>query len=305
MAENDVHTGKLLCSSCGIQYPIENGIPDFLTVADHLRNDGGKHEEVREANVLAYDSRADGYSPEKVEGFSSVELRARLGKLSPEACKGRLLDLGCGTGLVATFAQPLFQQIVGIDVSMGMLRQVTSAMDPVRGDMCLLPFKEKTFDCVTAVAALHHVYDTSRVLRESFRVLKPGGYLYTDIDHNRRFFCIYGSVMRLQQALEIHLLPDRDMTRGFGSSSAEILKVPKEIVALAEYHQCQGLGIDPLLIRESAREIGFSSVRLEWKVSRNPRLTKLERVLNLVLSMVSHTPLARYTSSHFSLVAMK
>lgn len=301
MANDDVHTGILLCSSCQRRYPIENSIPNFLMASNDLPS-GEIHKKVRQANALVYDSKANGYLPENVQGFSPTELHTKLDNLSMGARKGRLLDLGCGTGLVASLAQSLFQQIVGIDVSANMLRQVASPMDLVQGDICQLPFKKESFDCLTAVAVLHHVYDTSCLLRESFRVLKPGGYLYTDIDHNWRLFYIYGLVMRAEQALGIHLLPDRDMSRGYDSSTS---KVSKEVVALAEYHQCQDLGFDPFLICQSAQRLGFSSTRIEWKASRNSNLTMLERILNRILDLLSHTPLARYTSSHFSIVAIK
>lgn len=236
-AGDDVCTGKLLCSSCKKKYQIENGIPDLLISGNNKSETWKKHKRIRQANELVYESKSDDYKPEDVQGFSLKELYVKFENLSLLCGKRRLLDLGCGTGLVANVARSLFQRIVGIDISMSMLRQVDRQIDLIRGDICLLPFKKETFDCVTAMAVLHHIYDTSYLLKESFRVLKPGGYLYTDIDHNWRFFYIYRWVMRMQQLLGIQLLPDRDMARELASLAGDVSgKVPSEIVALAEYH---------------------------------------------------------------------
>lgn len=46
-------------------------------------------------------------------------------------------------------------------------------------DAHCLPFAEDTFDKIVAFEVLHHMENTSAVLSELFRVLKPGGNIYT------------------------------------------------------------------------------------------------------------------------------
>jgi ubiquinone/menaquinone biosynthesis C-methylase UbiE len=115
------------------------------------------------------------------EKAADPELIAVLsGRIAAEPLS--VLDIGCGTGnqLVAnrTIAAPA--RLVGIDRSLGMLRQARpKAADIawVQADAADLPFRERSFDFVSCQFALHHISDKSGMLREAFRVLRGGGRL--------------------------------------------------------------------------------------------------------------------------------
>ena len=96
-----------------------------------------------------------------------------------------LLDLGCGTGL---YTRPLAQRarpglVVGLDLSSAMLRaaahlarqQKLSNVIFVHGTALRLPFPSARFDVVNCCGALQLFPNPGRVLREIYRVLKPGG----------------------------------------------------------------------------------------------------------------------------------
>jgi demethylmenaquinone methyltransferase/2-methoxy-6-polyprenyl-1,4-benzoquinol methylase len=90
--------------------------------------------------------------------------------------RGRLLDVGGGTGRVASAIRELVDEVVIADVSMGMLKQtVRSTLQPVCAFSESLPFPSDTFERILMVDALHHVVDQPATAREMFRVLKPGG----------------------------------------------------------------------------------------------------------------------------------
>lgn len=94
----------------------------------------------------------------------------------------RLLDVACGTGLVATAALKVLgtaENITCLDPSVGML-EVARAKLPARfvvGRAEALPFPDNSFDFLTMGYALRHVTSLDVTFAEYFRVLKPGGKL--------------------------------------------------------------------------------------------------------------------------------
>lgn len=90
-----------------------------------------------------------------------------------------VLDVGCGTGLLAREALALVGpggRLVGVDPSPGMLAQARLAgAELVEGSAEALPMQDASFDFVTMGYALRHVGDVRAAFREFYRVLKPGG----------------------------------------------------------------------------------------------------------------------------------
>lgn len=100
---------------------------------------------------------------------------------------GKVLDLCCGTGMItADLAEKVGPSgnVTGIDISGEMLAIARERLDGrglmervklVQGDVTELPFPDESFECVTIGYGLRNVPDPKRVLREVWRVLKPGG----------------------------------------------------------------------------------------------------------------------------------
>lgn len=97
---------------------------------------------------------------------------------------GRLLDIGCGVGLPAfRLAQGSPAEIVGISNNQEQIDDANQRAaakglgERVRfeyADAANLPFPDGSFDVVWIFESLMHM-DRLRVLRESLRVLRPGG----------------------------------------------------------------------------------------------------------------------------------
>jgi SAM-dependent methyltransferase len=71
----------------------------------------------------------------------------------------RLLDVGCGSAdvpgdVVRALGRPMLA--VGLDSKLLHLRQVPAVVAPVQADVERLPFRDGTFDVVTASLFLHH-----------------------------------------------------------------------------------------------------------------------------------------------------
>jgi SAM-dependent methyltransferase len=95
----------------------------------------------------------------------------------------RVLDLGCGGGHVAFNVAPHVREVVAYDLSPEMLEVVARAarerglgnVTTERGIAERLPFEDGRFDVVMSRFSAHHWRDFDAGLRESARVLKPGG----------------------------------------------------------------------------------------------------------------------------------
>ena len=95
----------------------------------------------------------------------------------------RVLDVGCGTGVLAREAFGRVGpdgRVVGLDLNEGMLAiaaRVEPRVEWRRGDAASLPFEDACFDMVVSQFALMYFPDRVASLREIWRTLAPGGRL--------------------------------------------------------------------------------------------------------------------------------
>ena len=95
----------------------------------------------------------------------------------------RVLDVGCGTGVLARAAADRVAadgQVTGLDLNEGMLavaQRLRPQIDWRQGDATHLPFADESFDVVMSQFALMYFPDRPAALKEMARVLRPGGRL--------------------------------------------------------------------------------------------------------------------------------
>jgi ubiquinone/menaquinone biosynthesis C-methylase UbiE len=95
------------------------------------------------------------------------------------------LDLGCGHQLFPKWMtgwqkdQEILssrsKSFVGIDYDLRSLLEHRALTKKVRGNIERLPFRDQSFDLITANVVLEHVKDPRSMLKEVSRILKPGG----------------------------------------------------------------------------------------------------------------------------------
>ncbi len=104
--------------------------------------------------------------------------------------QSRVLEVGCGTGIIAAGVAPHAREVIGVDLSPEMIRLAQKKarernLQNLRfevGDAYDLPFEADSFDLVLLTNLLHVVKEPDRVLTEAERLLKPGGILVSVTD---------------------------------------------------------------------------------------------------------------------------
>lgn len=91
--------------------------------------------------------------------------------------RGRLLDIGCGTKDKKYLIGDLVQEYIGLDHENSLHDK--SLVD-IFGTAYHIPQPDSSYDCILCTAVLEHLEEPFEALRESYRVLKEGGYaIYT------------------------------------------------------------------------------------------------------------------------------
>ncbi|MCP4678785.1 MAG: methyltransferase domain-containing protein, partial [Deltaproteobacteria bacterium] len=91
----------------------------------------------------------------------------------------RVLDFGCGTGILFETLKEQGYQAVGLDLSIDMLTSTKGQTDVDRicADGCNTPFADDMLDAVLCRGSIHHLPDLESAFQEIKRILKPGGVL--------------------------------------------------------------------------------------------------------------------------------
>ncbi|MDP4507674.1 class I SAM-dependent methyltransferase [Nonomuraea turcica] len=110
-------------------------------------------------------------------GFAQLSSHT-VGPLLERAHAARLLDVGCGTGVVTAAALALGAEVTAVDADPHML-ELAARRHPYatirQAALPELPFADGEFDAVAGNFIINHVPDTAEALKELHRVLRPGG----------------------------------------------------------------------------------------------------------------------------------
>ena len=221
------------------------------------------------------------------------------------------LDIGCGTGIQLVenrrrFAAP---RMVGLDRHEAMLdaaRKKATDIEWVHGDATNLPFSDAEFDYVSTQFCFHHVADKPAMLKEAFRVLRPGGrFVMLNMDPwQMRDWDIYRFFPEAWDHDEHDFLPLEELRGllaavGFSEDGSETLRFENES-SLAErfdFFQERYSPSQLLAIGDDAFERGLERVAalLNEAGGRQRRWVSRVCIVRLVLGKRSHdiTPHAK------------
>jgi ubiquinone/menaquinone biosynthesis C-methylase UbiE len=160
----------------------------------------------------------------------------------------RVLDVACGTGIVASLAAERVGSsghVAGLDINSAMLAVArrkqpsagASAIEWVDGSALAMPFDDAQFDVVLCQLGLQFFPDQPRALAEMRRALRPGG---------RCALSVFGPIENTPAA---HALVDA-LDAVFG---------PTASLTKRSEHQLA----DPALLRALFKEAAFEDIRIE------------------------------------------
>jgi len=221
----DIHTGVVWCASCMDWFPIEDELLELLPVALGYLDDRERfwvqHEVLlkslrlkpthresdrkRGTDQQRQQTHFDQYVKDEKQTYTEYEgmpfwravdhfVFREWRQLVKE--KSVFLDFGCGQGRSTFKFVDLPIQIVGFDISKGMIADAIHRYRDTKprakacffvADASKMPFKDGVFDYVLGYGVLHHVPSPETTCKEVIRVLKPGG-MYFGSENNESIF---------------------------------------------------------------------------------------------------------------------
>jgi ubiquinone/menaquinone biosynthesis C-methylase UbiE len=98
----------------------------------------------------------------------------------------RVLEAGCGTGLVLARVARFAGYAAGVDLSAGMLAKARErGLAVAQGSVTALPCADASFDVTYSFKVLAHVEDIRGALAEMARVTRPGGWVLAEFYNPR------------------------------------------------------------------------------------------------------------------------
>jgi ubiquinone/menaquinone biosynthesis C-methylase UbiE len=155
----------------------------------------------RRGNREYYDEFAAGYETERHHGYHALIDRLELACVRPFALGKRVLEAGCGTGMILKELHTMAALAVGLDLSTGMLHQARArGLNVVHGSVTDLPFGDGEFDLACSFKVLAHVERIEQALSEMARVVRPGGHVVAEFYNP---YSLRGLIKRLKRPTKI------------------------------------------------------------------------------------------------------
>ena len=145
--------------------------------------------EIRKQSRTFFEAELDRYRDVSPPSIQDEEQTRRLLQSLPAPPKSKLIDIGCGAGIVASHLKRLFPRaaVCGLDISPKVIARAreldrTGSIEFVVATESELPFADSVFDSAVCRFSLHHYPDLRAHFREVRRVLKKKGvYLIVEV----------------------------------------------------------------------------------------------------------------------------
>jgi SAM-dependent methyltransferase len=270
---------------CGRTFPYIDGV--WCLWSDELKalqleapaDDADISAKVKHANLTVYDDVSEDHSEHTNNMHSYFQtllfLKALGTDFQDKAEGGRrrvLVDVGCGGGPGLDVGSKGYDDLVGVDISLGNLRIVArKGYHAVLGDSDKLPLAENTCDLVTCFAALHHFPNPDLYIAGAHRAVRPGGVVLTGCDPSSQFMRFGPLAQAVWDARKPIYRIAGQVT---GSDKFYLHKDTEfqEINDLAEFQRTEG-GFSPERLRGFFEGCGFDDVQIFYGLDNESRKT--------------------------------
>jgi SAM-dependent methyltransferase len=195
---SEIRAGRLECA-CGARFAITRGVVDLTSPGKELdearahawrdvqQSSGLVHDD---ATLLGYDDLFRNLPPSEAHRYPyGIHLNLDRAMAEMELRPGMaVLDVGAGitftslrlarAGACVVATDLLAEKYAGLESAEVYFAAHGVYFERVLAPMDHMPFRDGTFDRVLFHAAIHHASDLEGTLRESARVLRPGGQVW-------------------------------------------------------------------------------------------------------------------------------
>jgi 2-polyprenyl-3-methyl-5-hydroxy-6-metoxy-1,4-benzoquinol methylase len=250
-----------------------------------------------DAIVEKYEQRGEGLSQDVLSWTRRIFEREVYPALAGASERPAAIDWGCGSGYLEQFLDGRELDLLGIDVSEGMLARAREKFPWGRFESAdVYAFEPaRQYHLSMEHAVLHHLVDYEVLLDKMAAATLPGGVLFLGNEPNHRAYKYLTPLKKLYRTTINH----------YRTRDAERLLGDPEFEALSEYHLFYGQGIHAsALKRRLIEQHGFREVRIffslrELFASIEEGLPRLRLNHWTPDALRDHFPLSR----NFSLVA--
>jgi 2-polyprenyl-3-methyl-5-hydroxy-6-metoxy-1,4-benzoquinol methylase len=216
------------------------------------------NSEYHDAIADRYQERWEGTSPDVLNWVSGMFEREIFPALDAFGGRPKVIDLGCGSGYLEDFLGDRDLDLLGLDVSTGMLERAREKYPQWRfeeADLYALDTSEK-YHLVMENAVLHHLVDYEALIDKMAELTLPGGMVFMGNEPNRLAYRYMQPLAKLW----------RHTINKYRTNDAESLLGDPEFEALSEYHLFYGQGFDPRAIRRRLEGHGFRRVMIYYSL---------------------------------------
>jgi SAM-dependent methyltransferase len=267
---------------------------------------------VKHANLKVYDEVSNDHS-EHTNGLHSYVdvigfLKSFAGEQQlpvPDGQKRIAVDVGCASGVGMDVGTRQYDEVVGVDISLGNLKMVAErGYTAVLADSERLPFAEGSLDMVSCFAAMHHFPTPHNFTLSAHRCLREGGVLVTGADPSKaslHFGPLTSVIWDLRKPV-YRLLSRTGSKRFYMHSSIRM----QEVNDLAEIQRTEG-GFSQEELRDMFAGAGFGGVKVFFGIdpSGQRKFDKPSWKMALLKLTSGQNPLRRSNWVSLSAVGVK